>query len=191
MSPGIERAIGRLFRPVRAGDRHLAWNDPRVGDTQESIRLTSPAFADGTAIPSRYAGTGVGDNLSPPLEWSGIPTGAVELVLVLQDPDAPLLRPVVHLIAVGIAPDSRGVSEGGLSPGRSHSVILGRGSFNRIGYAGPRPVRGHGAHRYVFQMFALAHRLMVPKEPDLATVMTAMAGRVIARGRLVGIYERT
>jgi Raf kinase inhibitor-like YbhB/YbcL family protein len=184
----IERVLGILFRSVRAGDRHLVWNDARVGGAPATICLSSPVFADGAAIPTRHAGAGVGDNLSPPLAWSGIPDGTRELVLIMQDPDAPLPRPVVHLIARGLAPDSTGVPEGGLS--ESQGVDLGPGSFGRIGYAGPRPVRGHGPHRYVFQILALSSRLTLPEQPDLATVMTALAGTVLARGRLVGTYER-
>jgi Raf kinase inhibitor-like YbhB/YbcL family protein len=189
VNPSIERAIGRLLRPIRAGDRHLAWSDPRIGDVPATIRLTSPAFADGGSIPARHAGAGVGDNLSPPLDWSNIPDGTEELVLIMQDPDAPLVRPVVHLIARSMAPHSTGVPDGGLAPGRG--IVFGRGSFGRLGYAGPRPVRGHGAHRYVFQILALASRLPVREKADLATIMTAAAGKVLARGKLVGTYERT
>jgi phosphatidylethanolamine-binding protein (PEBP) family uncharacterized protein len=90
----LERAIGRWLRRVRAGDHHLACNDPGIGDTPADILLTSPAFADGAAIPDRHAGVGLGENLSPPLEWSGVPAWTAELVLVMQDADAPLSRPL-------------------------------------------------------------------------------------------------
>lgn len=190
MSALLERLLGRALRRVRAGDRHLIWNDPRIGDAPASIRLTSPTFANGAAMPTRNAGEGVGDNLSPPLDWSEIPEGAAELVLIVQDPDAPLVRPVVHLIAREIAPDRRGVPEGALSPGQGDAIAFGRGFLGRIGYAGPRPVRGHGPHRYVFQLFAVARRLPLAGAPDLSQVSAAMAGSVLARGKLVGIYER-
>jgi Raf kinase inhibitor-like YbhB/YbcL family protein len=185
----IEPALGRLLRSVRAGDRHLVWNDPRVGGAPATIRLTSPAFADGGSMPIRHAGVGVGGNVSPALDWSGVPAGAAALVLIMQDPDAPLPRPVVHLIATGLAPDSSGVPEGGLAAGQR--VAFGRGMLGRMGYAGPRPPRGHGPHRYVFQILALSGRLAAPDKPDLAAVMTALGDMVVARGKLVGIYERT
>lgn len=191
MSETVERFLGRLFRRVHASDRDLIWNDARLGEAPTTISLASAAFADGAAMPARYAGTRAGgDNLSPPLDWSGIPNGTAELVLVMQDPDAPLPRPVVHLIARGLAPDRRGLPEGALAPGRDAAIAFGRGAFGRIGYAGPGPVRGHGPHRYVFQLFALARPLSLAGEADLATLAAAMAGTVLARGKLVGTYER-
>jgi phosphatidylethanolamine-binding protein (PEBP) family uncharacterized protein len=143
LKDAMERAIGRLLRRVRAGERHLACNDPSFADAPASLRLSSAAFCDGGPMPTRFAGAGVGENLSPPLNWSG---GA--------------------------------------------GVAFGRGSFGRVGYMGPRPVRGHGAHRYVFQLFALSRRIAVGERPDLAEVLAAMRGAVLARGKLVGLYER-
>ena len=191
MKPGMERTIGRLLRPVRAGERHLACRDPRIADPPATILLTSPAFADGSPIPARHAGAGVGDNISPGLAWAGLPEETAELVLIVQDPDAPLLRPVTHLIAMGIAPGDGGLPEGALAPRAGSSVAFGVGSFGRAGYAGPRPVRGHGPHRYVFQMFALDRPLSFPARPGLAGVVPAMAGTVLSQGVLTGTYKRT
>lgn len=119
MNPTLERCLGRLLRRVRAGDARLAWNAAGLRDAPAGIALTSPAFADGGAMPQLCAGEGVGDNLSPPLAWSGLPDGTKELVLIVEDPDAPLRRPAVHLIAAGIAPDRAGVPEGALTPPRT------------------------------------------------------------------------
>jgi hypothetical protein len=186
----MERAIGRLLRRVRAGDCRLAWKDPSFADAPESLRLTSAAFADGGAMPTRFAGAGVGENVSPPLAWSGAPPGTESFALIMQDPDAPMPRPIVHLIAFGVPADCAGLPEGALSPPGGAGVVLGRGSFGRVGYMGPRPVRGHGAHRYVFQAFALSRPIAVGERPDLAEVLAAMRGAVVARGKLVGLYER-
>lgn len=190
MKEALERAIGRLLQPVRAGDRHLAWNDPRVADAPESLRLTSAAFSDGWPMPTRFAGVGVGQNISPPLEWSGAPSGTRGFALVLQDPDAPVFRPIVHLLAIGIAADCAILGEGAASSASGAGITFGRGSFGRVGYVGPRPVRGHGAHRYVFQLFALSRPIEVGERPDLAEVLAAMRGAVLSRGKLVGIFER-
>ena len=100
----IESTLGRLLRRVRAGDRRLVWNDPRL-DAPATLRLSSPAFGDGELMPPRSAGAGVGDNVSPALEWTGVPAGAAELAIIMQDPDAPLPRPVTHLIAYGVDPN--------------------------------------------------------------------------------------
>ncbi len=115
MNPAIERLIGRAFYRLRARDRHLAWNAPALAAVPDGISLGSPAFAAHAAMPPRHAGDGVGDNLSPPLAWSGVPTGTAELVLIIEDPDAPLPRPVVHAIATGIPPHWQGLPEGALA----------------------------------------------------------------------------
>lgn len=190
MTPAVERMIGHWLRQVRAGDRYLACNDPRLTDAPESILLTSPAFNETGTVPRLYAGGGVGENMSPPLEWSDVPLGTKELVLILQDPDVPLPRPVVHLIAIGISPDMQGVPEGYLKPEASPPFRFGRGFMGRVGYAGPRPVRGHGPHRYVFQIFAMRQHLDLPEKAGLETVIAQMADALLARGRLTGIYER-
>ena len=190
MNAGLERLIGGWLRSVRGHDGHLASNDARIADAPETIRLISPAFDDGSLIPQRYAGAGIGDNLSPPLAWSNVPLGTKELVLILQDPDAPLPRPVVHLIAIGLPLDAFSVPEGFLTPGASRTLGFGRGFMGRIGYTGPRPVLGHGPHRYVFQLFALSQSLGLAGTPGIDAVMDQVASSVLARGKLTGVYER-
>ncbi len=177
--------IGVLLKKVRAGDRHLAMRDPRVRDAPCSIHLSSPEFGDWAMMPKRF--TQEGENLSPPLRWENLPDGVAELALVVQDPDAPLPDPVTHLIAYGIDPEGD-IEPGGLNRGGLYA--LGKGSFGRIGYAGPRPIRSHGRHRYVFQLFALDAALGLDGTPDLKTLMAAMDGHVLARGELTGWYER-
>jgi Raf kinase inhibitor-like YbhB/YbcL family protein len=183
--------IGKWLRCVRAGDRYLAWNHPKLATAPESIRLRSGAFEEGGLIPGRHAGAGVGENVSPPLEWSNLPAETIELLLIAQDPDAPLPRPVVHLLVFGIPPNCAGAAQGAFNPGAKSVFHFGRGLFGRVGYLGPRPVRGHGPHRYVFQIFALAEKLQLPGIPDLQAVLSAISGPVLARGRLIGIFERS
>ncbi|MEJ1977245.1 MAG: YbhB/YbcL family Raf kinase inhibitor-like protein [Acetobacteraceae bacterium] len=190
MNGMIQRVIGTALRSLRAGDRHLAWNDAALAGVPACIHLTSPAFGDGQAIPARYAGAGVGDNVSPPLHWSGVPEAAAELVLIMQDPDAPLPRPVVHVIAAGIAPGAGGLAEGALGPSAAPGIRLGRASFGRRAYAGPRPLPGHGPHRYVFQLVALARPLALAEAPTLGPLLAALQDDAIARGRLIGTFEQ-
>ncbi len=186
----MERALGRLLRRVRAGDRHLAWNDPSFADAPASLRLASAAFSDGGAMPMRCAAAGVGENVSPPLDWSGAPPGTRAFALIVEDPDAPAPRPIVHLLAIGVPADCASLPEGALSPTSGAKIAFGRGSFGHVGYMGPRPVRGHGAHRYVFQLYALSRPIEAGDRPDLAEALAAMRGAVLARGKLVGTYER-
>ncbi len=177
--------IGVLLKRWRAGDRHLVMRDPRFRDAPGSIHLSSPDFGDWAMMPKRF--TQEGENLSPPLKWENLPDGVAELALVMQDPDAPMPDPVTHLIAYGIDPSGT-IAVGDLNAGGP--LKLGKGSFGRIGYAGPRPIRSHGRHRYVFQLFALDAPLVLAGAPDLKALTNAMAGHVVARAELTGWYER-
>jgi Raf kinase inhibitor-like YbhB/YbcL family protein len=182
--------LGRMLRGFRAGARKLAWNDPAVAGAQRSLVLSSGQFSDGGLMPLRCAGKGVGDNISPSLSWSGVPAEAEELILIMEDPDAPLLRPVVHLIATGITPETRGFAEGGLSVLAPDTFRFGIGSCGKRGYQGPRPVSGHGPHRYIFTLLAIRPKVTFSEPPTLATTLAAIDGRVLAKAKLVGLYER-
>ncbi len=184
----FESSLGHLLHSVRAGERHLLQNDQRL-DAPSAFGLSSPDFVDGGMMPARCAGAGIGDDISPALEWTGVPAEAAELALVVQDPDAPLPRPVTHLIAFGIDPAAGHVAHGAFAA-RASEFHFGRGSFGKVGYHGPRPVAGHGPHRYIFQMFALGKPMSFETPPDLALLASAMAGSVVAHGRLIGRYER-
>ncbi|RUL77540.1 YbhB/YbcL family Raf kinase inhibitor-like protein [Dyella choica] len=188
----IGRILGRLLRDRHAGERWLLWNElPTAAHGDGSMELKCAAFAHGTTIPRRYAGDGVGDNVSPPLHWTGVPDGTAELVLVMEDPDAPLRRPFVHLIAAGIAPDGPQMAEGALDGQRSDTrIILGLTTFGKPGYSGPRALAGHGPHRYVFQLFALKQPSGLAWGARRKGLPGALSGKVIARARLDGYFER-
>ena len=190
MNPKLEHTLGTWLRGIRAGEKHLAFADPRFSAAPMTIALTSSAFIDGGPMPKRYAGPGAGDNISPPLGWSNLPAATRELVLIMQDPDAPLPRPVTHLAVAGIPIGWTGLAEGALAATAGPPLAFVRGTFGRTGYAGPRPISGHGPHRYVFQIFALNRGLALPALPKLDLVLAGMADMLLARGVLVGTYER-
>jgi Raf kinase inhibitor-like YbhB/YbcL family protein len=178
--------LGHLLANRRAGENTLVWHAEGL-DAPSTIQIESPAFADGAPMPKRTAGKPIGDNVSPALAWTGIPAGARELVLIVEDPDVPFARPITHAVArLDAIPD--GVAEGDLGAGAPHGS--GRGAFGRIGYNGPRPIPGHGPHSYVFQLFALDIRIPADDTIRVSTLVDAMRGHVIARGRLTGTYER-
>lgn len=140
-------------------------------------------------MPQRTAGAGAGENRSPQLAWTGVPACTCELVLLIEDPDAPLKRPIVHLALAAIPASITSFAENALNAG-SRPFGAGTASFNRTGYAGPRPIRGHGPHSYVFQLYALSEPLELGPKARPGRIVAAMAGKVIGRGRLDGIYER-
>jgi phosphatidylethanolamine-binding protein (PEBP) family uncharacterized protein len=178
--------IGRLLRNVRAGEHR----SPLAGAgfaAPYDITVTSAAFTDGAAMPVSSAGKGVGDNASPQLRWTGLPPATRQVVLIIDDVDVPLPRPLLHTVAV-IEPSVQDVDTGALQPGTAGMRFIPGGLGNR-GYAGPRPIPGHGPHHYRFHVLALDEPI-----PDHVTTAKAllkqMAGHVIARGVLTGTYER-
>jgi len=178
--------LGHLLRNRRAGEDSLTWHAPGL-HAPETLSIASPDFPDGEPMPRRTAGRPVGDNVSPALTWSGVPAEARQLVLVVEDRDVPFSRPIVHAVA-RLDPGVTGVDAGELVAGGRHGD--GIISFRQKGYHGPRPIPGHGPHAYVFQLYALDRP--VPGDATLrpATVVDAMRGHVLARGRLTGTYER-
>ena len=178
MSP---RWLGRLLESRRADVSLSAWS---LLDSDADLIVTSPSFADGDPLPQRFAGRGVGDNVSPALTWSGVPVEADHLVFVLEDIDAPVSRPLVHTLSI-LDPDATALPEGGLAagaPGVEHlKGVLG------TGYNGPRPIVGHGIHRYRFMFFAVEGDIDLTSQ---RTAIASMVGHVVARGRIVATYER-
>jgi Raf kinase inhibitor-like YbhB/YbcL family protein len=183
------RWIGRILRGVRAGERHCASNHAALFGVPEVISLKSEWFLNGKEMPLRCAGIRVGENISPPLSWSAVPAGTLELAIIMEDPDAPLQRPFVHMIAYRISPDKSSVAEGALAH-EAVGVTFGRSTAGAQGYMGPRPVPGHGPHRYIFQMLALNHRTAFSSAPKLKAFLDGISGTVIGWGMLVGTYER-
>jgi Raf kinase inhibitor-like YbhB/YbcL family protein len=184
----LARLIGRALRGVHAGDKHLAWNHPAIALAPVSLDLASPWFAEGGTIPLTATGPGVGDNISPPLRWRPAPAGTQSLALLMEDPDAPLRRPFIHLIAFGLAPDLTALPTGAL--GSLPELGFGRGTFGHQGYSGPRALPAHGPHRYIFQLLALDRRLAFAAPPKLGAFLAALDGSVLASGRLTGIFAR-
>ncbi|MCV7412103.1 phosphatidylethanolamine-binding protein [Mycobacterium florentinum] len=178
--------LGRLLRGVRAG----AQRGPLSGsgfDAPESITVTSAAFTDGAAMPSSSAGKGVGDNNSPHLRWDGLPPATRQTVLIVDDVDVPLPRPLLHTVAV-IDPTVDRVAAGALQPGTAGIRFI-RADLGHRGYAGPRPIPGHGPHHYRFHVFAID--VAIPESIASAkALLAAMSGHVLARGTLTGTYER-
>jgi Raf kinase inhibitor-like YbhB/YbcL family protein len=179
--------VGKLLRKVRAGQHR----SPLAGvgfDAPYDITVTSTAFADGGALPVSSAGKGVGDDTSPQLRWTGLPPDTRQLVLILDDVDVPLPRPLLHTVAV-IEPDVAEVDTGALQPG-AEGIRFIPGDLRHRGYAGPRPIPGHGPHHYRFHVCAIDQPI-----PDHVTTAKAllkqMAGHVLARGVLTGTYERS
>jgi Raf kinase inhibitor-like YbhB/YbcL family protein len=156
-----------------------------------NITLTSTAFAHNQPIPRKH--TGDGDDLSPPLSWSGVPDQARELVLICDDPDAPTPRPWVHWVLYKVPATTPGLPEGVPTSATLASpagALQGRNSWGAVGYRGPAPPRGHGVHHYHFKLYALAGPLDAASGLEKEAVLAKMKGLVLAEGELIGTYQR-
>jgi len=182
--------LGKLLMNRRAGHDRLAWNSPNLAG-EDSLALSSPDFENEGTIPVVHVAKRLGGkDLSPALTWSSAPEGTAQLLLVVEDPDAPTPAPFVHCVAL-LEPSVTSLAQGALdakNPGAGVRVL--RSGMGR-GYRGPGPIKGHGPHRYVFQVFALG-KPVSGAALDTAKPREVMggAGDVLARGRLDGFYER-
>jgi Raf kinase inhibitor-like YbhB/YbcL family protein len=163
---------------------------PPESDDGTGVRmiLTSTAFDDGSRIPVLY--TCEGGDSSPALQWTGVPDSARSLALVVDDPDAPT-ETWVHWVLYNVPPTLNSMPEGipttdTLANGSRH----GTNSFRRLGYGGPCPPRGHGAHRYVFRLYALDMLLDLAPGAKKEAVLEAMEEHVLATAQLMGTYSR-
>lgn len=154
------------------------------------LTISSPAFGHEDEIPAKY--TCEGDDISPPLAWSGLPEGTASLVLIVDDPDAPEpkapKRTWVHWLLYNIPVASSGLDEG-VAPSHLHDGVLeGLNDWKRTGYGGPCPPIGR--HRYFFKLYALDDQLPELKEPSKETLLEAMEGHVLEETELMGSYEK-
>jgi Raf kinase inhibitor-like YbhB/YbcL family protein len=120
---------------------------PAVPEGLDEFELSSPAFGEGAPIPEEFSCDGA--DVSPPLEWGGVPEGTVELLLTVQDPDAPN-GVFTHWTVYSIDPEARSLPKDGVPEG----ALQGLNDFRQPGYGGPCPPPGP-AHRYIFTLAAL------------------------------------
>jgi phosphatidylethanolamine-binding protein (PEBP) family uncharacterized protein len=187
--------LGRLLNDRRAGETHTAWNLPNL-EGPELMTLTSQAFGHGDALPIEHCAKTIGGaDLSPHLAWTPPPPGTAQLLLVVEDIDVPLTKPAVHCVAL-IDPASEHLGPGALGARQpSTGVRVLRSTIGR-GYHGPAPIKGHGPHHYIFQLFALS--APVDSAPGTTpadrarprALLPAITAPVLGRGRLTGVFER-
>lgn len=185
--------VGKILNPIRAGADELVVSASKFASVPKTIQLTSTAFEDGGHIPALY--TVEAGDISPPLAWSNVPPATRELILLVEDYDAPFPHPLMHLLVYSVPPTSTGFAEGCLpskhDPTDRPGVLLGRNSMHNQRYDGPAPIPGHGPHHYVFQLLAMAESTLFDHVPDRNAFLNAIKDKtVLATGILTGTYER-
>jgi len=151
-----------------------------------TIELKSNAFDDGGTIPAEYTCDGAGT--SPELRWSGVPVETKSLVLISDDPDAPM-GTFTHWVMYNIPPNVRSLPKGiPNKPRLDDGSLQGVNSARRIGYTPPCPPSG--SHRYIFTIYALDTALTLEPGANRSEVDKAMEGHILAEGKLMGRYAR-
>jgi Raf kinase inhibitor-like YbhB/YbcL family protein len=148
--------------------------------------LKSAAFENGGRMPRKYSG--LGEELSPPLAWIGLPSGTRELALICEDLDTPVT--ITHWVLYGILVNIPGIPEGtSSSPSLCPGAIQGKRSFGKAEYMGPAPL-GKKSHRYSFKIYALDRPLGLGAGTSRKALEKAMSGHVLGVAELVGKFAR-
>jgi Raf kinase inhibitor-like YbhB/YbcL family protein len=155
-----------------------------------TLTITSPAFPNQGEIPKQF--TCDGKDISPALEWSGLPAGTKSLVLIVDDPDAP--DPAapkmtwVHWVLYNVPPAATGLAEAVRAADLPKGTREGLNDWKRTGYGGPCPPIGR--HRYFHKLYALDTVLPDLGRPTKADLEKAMKGHILGQGELMGTYQR-
>ena len=155
--------------------------DAALTSVNASIAVSSPAFGPDEPIPSQY--TVDGEGLSPPLEWRGVPMNAEAVVLMIEDADAAAQSPV-NTIAWDLPGSDTSLPAGALP------CTCASGAALSATYLPPDPPPGRGPHRYAFQVFALDTVPRFESRPGRTELLDRIKGHVLAKGVLIGTYER-
>jgi len=154
------------------------------------MKITSTAFEHGREIPIRY--TCEGQDVSPPLAWTGLPGNAKSLVLIVDDPDAPdpakPQRVYVHWVVYNLPANVNALSENASKKGMPEGAVQGKNDWGKTEFGGPCPPIGR--HRYFHKLYALDTELTGLASPTKADVERAMKGHVLASAELIGTYQK-
>ena len=186
MLENVPAFLGRSLKNVRAGHAKLVAAKLSISPRAPSdgFTLTSPAFEPGGTLPARFTADAKGEAASPPLAWTDPPAGTKSLVLVVEDADAPSPEPLVHWLAWDL------LGQRGILAESTSTPSTGRNSYQRQAWLPPDPPSGHGAHDYVFQLFALDVPIDLKSGSGRKAVEDVLTGHVLAVAVLQASYAR-
>ncbi len=149
-------------------------------DIVENMKITSPNFENNSKIPVRF--TSDGENINPNLEFEEIPENTKSLVLIVDDPDAPV-GTWVHWIVFNINPKIKRINKDSVPDG----VVQGKNTWGKNNYGGPNPPSG--THRYFFKLFALDKELDLNEDSNIKDVERAIENHILDKAELIGLYR--
>lgn len=150
--------------------------EPTTGFT-----LTTTSFSTLESLPKTF--TCDDKNISPQLDWKGIPEKTKSLALILSDPDAPrgiFYHWVVYNIPANVFSFTEDMKN---IPG-----TLGKNSFGNMSYNGPCPPKG-ATHSYIFTLYALDSLLELPQGSDAKAVLNAAQTHIIEKTELTTSFS--
>lgn len=193
----IEYGISRIFANAKGRDARLFTKGPAFAQAP-SPTLTVDCIEVGESGSKMHTDLSAeGAGRFPTLSWTAATPDVKEYLLISEDPDAPLPSPIIHGIYYGIPPSATGVSDADLESAKGEYKLKGGFKYgkNRRGniYIPPRPLLGHGPHRYFFTLIALSQPVDASKMspfPTAEEMAKEIEGKVLSWGEWVGLYER-
>jgi Raf kinase inhibitor-like YbhB/YbcL family protein len=157
------------------------------GGRTMGFEIKSPAFTQSGMIPRKH--TCDGPDVSPALEWTGVPEGAKTLALICDDPDAPV-GTWVHWVLYNLPAHVTNLPEGVPTTEKiDQGASQGTNDFGRIGYGGPCPPPGT-PHRYLFKLYALDDKIPLAPGTKKKEVMKALENHIIGQSEIMGKFGR-
>ena len=148
-----------------------------------SFTINTNAFLDQGALPVLY--TCDGKDISPQLEWTGLPEKTQSAALIMSDAETPS-GVFYHWVLYNIPISTSNLPQAADKP---TGITVGKNSFGKQQYNGPCPPKG-SAHAYVFALYALDTKLTVPAGADAKTVLDAMQKHVLGKTQITAVYSR-
>lgn len=154
----------------------------------KAMDVESTNFKDGQMIPKRF--TCDGDDISPSISWSSFPKNTRSFVVIMTDPDAPG-GTFTHWVVYDIPSSVQKLEENFPKLTKVDGIKQGMNDFNRRGYGGPCPPKGHGYHRYFFKVYAIdLESLGLKAGASRKDVEQKMKGHILQEGQIMGVYRR-
>ena len=178
---------GKTAMPPIMSREDISMNLPETANAPKTIQVKSSAFSDGGMVPDKYSA--YFENVSPNISWSNVPKNAKSVVLMMEDPDAGL-KPVTHWIMANIPVNTTSFAEKTPKKEMIGGAMQGGNHTGKIGYYGMMPPPDDKPHAYHFQVFALDTMLKLPSGFNRQALLDAMKNRVVAKGEIVGMYQR-
>ncbi len=176
----------KAMPPIMSRD-DISMSLSETANSKATITVRSSSFQNNGMLPDKFSDYFAG--VSPEISWSGVPSNAKSLVLMMEDPDANL-KPVTHWIMANIPTTATSLPENVMKTEMANGAMQGANNTGKIGYFGPKPPPADKPHGYHFQVFALDKMLDLPSGFNRQALLDAMKNHVIAKGEIVGMYQR-